>query len=659
MKCVINQADIDFLKNSFIALTAKRNYLKPSDYVCQVRYMTADLTPFPGKFSFKQFPYFKEIVDNFSPESPIHKVYIMKGNQLGATTAILETVMLYGIGCNPAPMLYVLPDEGMAKLAMDTKIDRMIDTSGLRNKIFAQTKKAAGARNTGDTSFKKEFPGGYLHAVGGRSGNRFRNFSYKIILVDELDGMSENIKGEGTMEDLAIARSDAYPSTRKIYFGSTPTVEQTSKIWRLYQLGDERRFFVPCKYCGEMQPLEWAVWDEGHDNQIGGIVWENDENFQPKLETVGYKCPYCCKIMKNYDKAIIMEKGEWRPTKKSDEKDARSYHLSPIYNPPGMFSWEDFVIAWAKCWDIKNNRIKDKEGYRAFRNLKQGLPFREQNEQIRREKALLHKRYGFARGKVPNKMAVEDAGSPIWIITCAVDVQKECLYVDTKGFSDRGVTWTVDFQKFNGPTEDFYGVWDRLAEYIENTTFVADDGKKYKIAITLVDSGHYTDWVYAFCARFTAGVYACKGSDWIKNGETYQLFNRKTLEAIGLPLAYHINTGKLKDRISRAMNMLQWDEGTKQPDWFPNFPDNFHDDYFRMFEAEEKVEEYDKRTNKYIRTVWRAKPGAANHGFDTYVYNLAALEIFADSICRNELQGNMLDWSAFWNYAAYGMFTMD
>ena len=39
----------------------------------------------------------------------------------------------------------------------------------------------------------------------------------------------------------------------------------------------------------------------------------------------------------------------------------------------------------------------------------------------------------FVRGKVPNKMAVEDAGSPIWIVTCAVDVQKDCLYVDVKG----------------------------------------------------------------------------------------------------------------------------------------------------------------------------------------------------------------------------------
>ena len=651
MNCVITQEDVDFLTKEISNLTAKRQYIKPSDYVEKVRYMDKDLTPFPGKFSFKQFPYFREIVDNFSPESPIHKVYIMKGNQLGATTAILETVMLYGIGCNPSPMLYVLPDEGMAKLAMDTKIDRMIDSSGLRGKIFAQTKKAAGARNTGDTSFKKEFTGGYLHAVGGRSGNRFRNFSYKIILVDELDGMSETIKGEGTMEDLAIARSDAYPNTRKIYFGSTPTVEQTSKIFRLYKSGDQRRYFVPCKHCGTMQPLEWAIWDEGHDNQIGGIVWENDEDYQPILETVAYKCPHCGGLMKNYDKALIMDKGEWRATAISQEKDAVSYHLSPLYNPPGMFSWEDFVIAWSKCWDIK-----DKEGYRTFRNLKQGLPFREQNEQIRRERAMLHRRFGFVRGKVPNKMAVEDAGSPIWIVTCAVDVQKDCLYVDVKGYGDRGVTWTLDAFRIDGPTEDFYGVWDKLADFIEKTTYQGDDGKAYKIAITLVDSGHYTDWVYAFCARFSAGVYACKGTDWIKNGETYQLFNRKTLDAIGLSLAYHVNTGKLKDRISRAMNMLNWDEGTKQPDWYPNFPDDFHDDYFRMFEAEEKVEEYDRKTNKYIRTVWRAKPGMPNHFFDTYDYNLAALEIFADDICRHELRLNMLDWGAFWQYAAYGMF---
>jgi len=75
-----------------------------------------------------------------------------------------------------------------------------------------------------------------------------------------------------------------------------------------------------------------------------------------------------------------------------------------------------------------------------------------------------------------------------------------------------------------------------------------------------------------------------------------------------------------------------------------------------MFEAESKVEEYDKKTNKYLRTIWRAKPGAANHGFDTYVYNLAALEIFADDFCRLQLGLPCLDWTTFWNFARQAYF---
>jgi phage terminase large subunit GpA-like protein len=151
-------------------------------------------------------------------------------------------------------------------------------------------------------------------------------------------------------------------------------------------------------------------------------------------------------------------------------------------------------------------------------------------------------------------------------------------------------------------------------------------------------------------------VYASKGTDYIKAGETYKLFDKNTLQRIGLPLAYHVNTTKLKDRISRSLNSLQWDEGIQQPTWYPNFPDDFRDDYFRMFEAENKVDEYDRKTNKYLRTVWKQRPGVDNHAFDTYVYNLAALEIFADDICRNELGVNFLDWNMFWEFAKSPMF---
>ena len=649
-------SDVDFLIEQFKDIVNERVFKLPSEYTEEVRYLDKELTPFPGKFSFDRAPFFREIVDLFSPDSPCRKVVVMKGNQMAATTSLLEPIVLYNIGANPGPQLLVEPDDDMAKQAMNTKIDRMIDGAGLRALIFAQSKKAAGARNTGDTALKKEYPGGYLHAVSAKTPKSFRNFSYRTILVDELDAMPDKLKNEGTVIGLAEARADAYPNSSKILLQSTPTTEQSSKIFDQFKLGTQEKYYVPCKYCGKEQELEWAVWDESN-RQVGGIVWENDANYEPILETVGYKCPYCGKIMKNYDKADIIPRGHWQKTvEQPKEQGTRSFQISPLYNLPGLFSWEDFVRQWATFWDIKNNRVKDKEKYRVFRNLKQGLPFREMNDQIKYERAVLHRRFGFVRGKVPNKMAIKDAGSPILIVVCSVDVQKNNLFVDVKGYSDRGVTWTIDFFSIDGPTEDFGGPWNKLAEYIENSVFVGDDGYCYRIAITLVDSGHYTDWVYSFVGRFGSGVYASKGMDWIKNGETYQKFHQSTLDKIGLPLAFHVNTGKLKDRISRAMNFLMWNENSLQDEWYPNFPDDFHDDYFKMFEAEEKVEVINKLTNQWEKTIWRAKFGAPNHAFDTYVYSLAGLEIFADDICRNDLGIGYLHWPSFWALAKTNAF---
>ena len=654
MEAVVNESDIDFLIESFSGLTAKRDYVLPSDYIESVRYLDKSLSPFPGKFSYEKFPYFKEIVNQLSPECPTKYVFVMKGNQCGYTTGVLEPGMMYFIGADPEEQALFLPDDVMVKQYSETKLENCIDNCDLRKKITSTAKKAKGSRNTGDTTYHKQYAGGNLRLFGSKSGTRFRNFSFKVIFADEADAALMSIKGEGDIFTLMKARQDAFGNHTKLVIGSTPKNEGSSLIQQLFLTGTQKYFYVPCKFCGVMQKLEWAIWDE-HDKskQIGGIVWENDENFRPKLETVGYKCPHCGGIMKNYDKAEIIKKGEWRSSVDKPERPlAESYHITALYNPPGMYSWENYVSDWAVAWDLKTNRVKDLEKYRVFRNLKQGLPFREQHETIRYERALRYRRFGFARGYVPNQLAERDTGSPVVILVASVDVQKECLYVDIVGYTERGCNFSVDFIKIEGSTETFGGPWDELSDLITNHTFTDEDGRReYRVMITLVDSGHYTSWVYAFVARFTAGVYACKGQDWIKDGATYALFSAATLKQIGLPLAYHVNTGLLKDRIANEMNRLFWNDNQLQPAWYPNFPEDFGDDYFKMYEAEEKVDLFDKNSNRYIKTIWKAKFGADNHAFDTRVYNKAALEIFADDICRHELRITHLDWQAFWSYA--------
>ena len=48
--------DVDFLIERFGALTEKQVYELPSVFAERVRYLPADLTPFPGRFSWERFP---------------------------------------------------------------------------------------------------------------------------------------------------------------------------------------------------------------------------------------------------------------------------------------------------------------------------------------------------------------------------------------------------------------------------------------------------------------------------------------------------------------------------------------------------------------------------------------------------------------------------
>ena len=652
---------IDFLIDQFNKIPVKQEYELPSKFAERVRKLPKELSPFFGYFSYKRFPYFVEIVDNFHPLNPVREVVLMKGNQLGSNVSVLETLLLYDIMIDPKPQCFITADTGLIRTNVNVRIESMINIAGIRHLIFAQSPKAKGSRNTGDTANAKEYPGGFLHFFGSKNPDRLRQNSYQSAKVDEVDAYKSKLKDEGDVIELIRNRTDAFVRKRKIYWASTPTVDQTSIIKKLFYSGDQRYYNVPCIHCGELQPLVWHGKQESGEPY--GIVWENDEDYKPIVadpdrgikSTVRYKCKFCGGLMQNHDKETIMSKGKWIATAESKTPGLVSYHLSPIYNPPGMFSWDDMVKAWAECWDIKNNRIKEKEKYRTFRNTKQGLTFEESGVNLRYERTVQFRRHGFIRGKVPNDLALKYSGSPVLILVCSVDVQKNNLFIDVKGYSAGGATWTIDCFSIDGDTAQFNGPWDELDDILRDRIYVGTDGKKYQISITLVDSGWNTEWVYGYAMRHGQGVYVCKGQDYVDGGATYKLFNQSTLKNIHLGQAFHVNTGKLKDRISNAFMGLAWNREEYQPSWFPNFPDDFRDDYFKQFEAEERVDVYD-RFDRYLKTIWKQKHGAANHYFDTYCYNLAALEIWANDYCRYALGLQALDWQAFWERAKEGVF---
>lgn len=652
--------DYDFLIEQFNKLTDEKVVIVPTEYIEKVRYIPKHLSSKHGFFEFDYTPYLKEPFNRFSDDDPTEEVVVMKSAQIGYTVGILENGIVYHIGCNPKTVQFITADLDLAKETVKTRIDPAIDYAGLRDKIFAQAKKK-GSKSTGDTNLLKEYYGGFCSFGGAKNPDKFRGRTYQVTLTDEIDTFKDD-KKEGDLLALIKNRSNAFAETRKIFYGSTPLRTQDSKIFELYKLGDQRKYHVPCIQCGELQVLKWRGQTE--DGDIYGIVFELNDDFTPDYSTVGYKCCHCGHIMKNEDKIFILQdeemggKAKWIATKEPVRKRLKSYWINALYSPVGMYSWENLVQDWSEAWDLEHDRVKNFDKFKEFYNTKRGLPVEERGESISYEKAILHRRSIYLSNQIPNLKIKEETESVILFLICSVDVQRDGFYVDIKGYSYNGCTYSIDFKFIEGiPANPGDQCWIELSNIIENGRWISDDKKEYKIINTFIDSGHEAKVVYDFCRKYSQWVYAIKGDESIIGEVTFKEFNTKTLDKEGLNSAYHINTYKLKSVISNNLNRLTWEMGKKQPAWYPNFPEDFRDDYFKMFEAERKVKIVDTITNRFKKWKWKqTSPGNDNHGFDTYVYNLAAVEMLADTICRDYLNLEYLDWESFWNYAKTGIF---
>lgn len=653
--------DAEFVSDLFGTIKSERIYKEVSEWNEENRDLPKELTPKPGFYDYNYTSYLKEIVNNFSPFSPIQETAFLKPSQIGATTGVLEAIIAYYIGCVPKPILFVSADEKNVEKGMEIKIERLIDGCDLRHLIKPQT--GVKTKKTGDRKTEKEYPGGFLHGVGAGNPANLRAMNYPILVFDEVDGMPLKIKNEGSPIELALNRCIVpYERNGKVLYISTPLILQTSQIWKKYLEGDQRHFNVPCLHCEESIVLHTHLREsETKTGLKGGIIFDLTESGKLIPQSVKYKCQLCGGEMIDDNKSIMLPEGYWEPTAEPAHDRIRSYWLNSLYSPPGMFSWIGYVKSLLKCYDPIKNRVTDIEAYRSHRNTKEGKPFEESGEAPKYERIIQHQR-PYPVNLVPNKLCQEDNGHPILMLFAAVDVQRTCLYLDIKGFTVGGRSYTIDFREIPGDTTDFEDpCWNALADIIEHEIWTADDGKKYKILTTMIDARWNTENVYRFCAQYHLGVYAQHGERTLPGQLTFVEASKATIKKADC-LVFKTNTGKLKDRIAAAFRK-DWNSGDKmQPEWRPNFPDNLQSDYFKHFEAEYKVLDVDPKTGKKIGFFWKLKDHRTpNHGFDTFVYCLLALEQFAESVCVAEkydeygnetgLELDALNWPAFWEFA--------
>jgi phage terminase large subunit GpA-like protein len=657
----------------------KLSTIKPSEWAERTRTMTSADSPWPGPFRFGKAPYMREIVDRLSPTDPAKRVALMCGAQIGKTVNIIENGIGWIIANNPGNILFLTGHTDLSEEAMNN-VDRMIDNCGLRSLIRPAAIRAKNSR-TGDTNKAKEFPGGTLVSGSASNHKLLRQRSVRFGFIDDFDAAKKATKASGSTRKMIEQRFAAYGDIMKLFYISTPELKESSNIEPVFILGDQRYFNVPCPCCGEAIPLFWTIELEGSEGRkMAGITWKLDGNEKLIPESVGYICQKCGDFFDETHKSRINNAGEWVPTAEPSEAGFYSYHLSTIYAPPGAFGWEHLVRQYLEANPPSGKRKEDL--HKTFVNLVLGLPYETQGESPE-AKALQANVRNYDIGIIPEKTSIRDGNGKIVMLTCACDLngteQDARLDYEIVAWSETGASYSMvhgsigtfvpmegrkkykeDRERWTYEHHRERSVWPELEKivsklYITDTPNpTAEDkfkiGRRMQVILTGIDTGHYTQFAYAFIDSSNLNVVGLKGDKESKyrkyDADTPSFKPSRERDRLFL-----VDGNFVKDKLADLMK-LKWDSGNdeEQPAGFMNFPTPsgglyLFNNYFSHFEAEHKVAQ--EQTDGTLAYRWVKKySGAQNHFFDVRIYNYALRDIFVDLFAK-EVKMKKLTWHDF------------
>lgn len=459
----------------------------------------------------RTIPYQRGIMDAIT-DRRIELVTVMKSARVG-WTKILNHAIGYHAHYDPCPIMVVQPTIGDAEGYSKDEIGPMIRDTPVLEPLFTPP----GKRDSTNTILHKLFPGGQLRVVGADSPRGFRRVSMRVVMFDEVDGYAPTAGEEGDQLKLGTKRTEFFWN-RKILAGSTPTLDQTSRIKRRFEAGDMRYYHVPCPHCQHPQVLKWE-----------NLRWEKD-----RPETAAFLCADGCGALIEYRWQRWMveeadrraragdERYGWVPTNPNAEPRHASFHIWAAYSYSPNATWEQL----AREWLASHRNIEERK---TFINTVRGETYKGEGD-APEWKRLYDRRETYPMGTVPAGAVALFAG---------VDVQKDRLEVELVAFGRRMQSWSVDYIVIPGDTsqlDDETSPYRRLDELL-GQSFPHAAGGTARIRRLAIDSSYNTNTVYQWAARQASNrVIAVDGRD------SYQMI-------IGQPKPVEFNVrGKRKSR---------------------------------------------------------------------------------------------------------------
>lgn len=453
---------------------AARSSLRPdpvltvSEWADRYRILSTKLAAEAGRYRTSRAPFLRDIMDTLSPTHRARRVVFMKSAQVGATEAG-NNWLGYIIHWSPAPVMAVWPTVDTAKKVSQQRVGPLIEDSPELAALIAPAKQ----KDSGNTVLAKSFPGGILVMTGANSGVGLRSMPARYAFLDEIDAYPGDVDGEGDPIALVANRTTTFGRASKMFLVSTPTVHGESRIEREFDASDQRRYFVPCPHCGEMQ---WLKFER--------LRWEPG-----RPETARYLCEIegCGEPIEERFKTQMMaaENGaEWRATAEAKDPNCVGFHISGLYSPLGWLSWEDMAREWESAQG-------DAAKLKTFKNTRLGETWFESGDQLDWQR-LYDRREAWKEGTLPRGVT---------LLMGAVDVQASPARLELHiwGFAETGESWAIGHHDFFGQADD-PKTWEGVEEKLKETWAHAS-GAELRLDLLAVDTGDQATTVYGWIAK--------------------------------------------------------------------------------------------------------------------------------------------------------------
>ncbi len=469
----------------------------------------------PGPYRTARTPYVREPMECLSAGSPVQRVVLMWGSQVGKST-LGNAWVGYVVDNSPGPMLVVAPRVQDALDYSRTRIEPMIGASP------SLSRRVAGKwiRDGGNTLQTKKFPGGVLIVTGANSAAGLKARPIRYLFMDEVDEYPRNVEEQGDPVMLAVRRTNTFGHRRKVLLTATPTVTGRSRIAAEFEESDRRRYHVPCPSCGLMQPLLW-----GGPNEDYGFKWPKG-----RPEAVQYLCASCGSLFPEVVKREILGEGDW--VAEGAPGLVAGFHLPSWYSPLGWLSWPEIAKEWAE-------QHGDPNALMVFVNTVMAETFEKRGEAPAWERLYERRESGWVLGQVPD--GVE-------FLTVGVDVQDTWVEGYVWGWGWNKESWLVDHVVIDSPI-NLPETKVALTELLHRSYPSVDGEGSFPIAGLAIDAGNNPEPVYTW-AREVADrrVIPVKGAS--LSGWTFVLGTPQKAE-----VTYH---GKRRDS-----GVLLWQVGTQ------------------------------------------------------------------------------------------------